>query len=190
MPLLNPGPFSNRSRRLVVSDESLVRWFLAHGANPNATAGEWDVTPLSCAVAQAPLGIVKLLFDYGGSTANGQLMNFACDRTDLECVPILQYLVDHGAPLNNTLWEDRPELVHWANVGASTPLHSAAAAGNIDSVRFLLEHGADRTKRSVRAEKLPVDVAVACKHGEIAKILAEKPTLPAPRSGFWAALGW
>lgn len=117
-------------------------------------------------------------------------MNFACNRTDSECVPILQYLLDRGASINNTLWENRPELAHWADVGASTPLHNAAAAGNIDSVKFLLEHGADRTKRSVRFGKLPVDMAVACKHVEVAKTLAEEPTLPAARSGLWAALGW
>ena len=149
-----------------------MRWFLIHGADPNAPAGEWDVTPLSCAVAQAPLSTVKLLFEHGGSTAYGQLMNFASSRTDAEGVPIMQYLLDHGAPTNNTLWENRPDLAHWAMVGASTPLHSAAAAGNVEAVRFLLEHGADRTKKSLRFGKLPIDVARACKNIEIADILA------------------
>lgn len=116
----------------MVCIESLVRWFLAHGADPNAPAGEWDVAPLSCAVAQAPLRVIELLLDHGSSTAYGQLLNFACDRTDPECVPVLQYLLDHSAPINDTLWENRPELADWANVGARTPLHNAAAAGNVD----------------------------------------------------------
>ena len=81
----------------------------------------------------------RVVFDHGGSTAHGQSVYHACDRTDPECVPILQFLVDRGAPVNNTLWEDRPDLASWANVGATTPLHNAAAAGNLDSVRFLLE---------------------------------------------------
>ena len=175
-------------QRLVTCNEALVRWFLAHGADPNAPAGEWDVTPLSYAVARAPLNIVKLLFDHGGSTAHGQLVHYASDRTDSECVPILQYLVDRGAPINGTLWENRPELAHWANAGAATtPLHNAAEAGNIDSVSFLLEHGADRMKprlgkRSLGSGGLPIDTAVAYKHMEIAKLLSEEPILPAPQS--------
>ena len=149
-----------------------MRWFLTHGADPNAPAGEWDVTPLSCAVAQAPVSTVKLLFEHGGSTAYGQLMNFASNRTDSEGVPIMQYLLNRGASINDTLWENRPDLMHWAMVGASTPLHGAAAAGNVEAVRFLLEHGADRTKRSVRSGKLPIDVAQACKNIDIGNILA------------------
>lgn len=100
-------------------------------------------------------------------------MHFACERTDPECVPILQYLFDHGAPVNNTLWEDRPELRDWAMIGASTPLHYAAEAGNAEAVRFLLEHGADPKKGSVRSGKLPIDVAVACEHVNIVEMLAE-----------------
>ena len=170
-------------QRLVTCNETLVRWFLAHGADPNAPAGLWDVTPLSYAVTLAPLNIIKLLFDHGGSTAHGQLVNYASDRTDSECVPILQYLVDRGARINDTLWENRPELAHWAYAGAvTTPLHNAVAAGNIDSVRFLWEHGADRMKRSVNFGRLPIDTAVALKHTEIAKLLSEEPMSPAPQS--------
>src|SRR5271170_6866717 len=108
-------------QRLVVCDESLVHWFLDHGADPNASAGEWDVTPLSCAVAKAPLSTVEFLFKRGGSTAYGQLMHFASYRTDQETVPILQFLLDHGASINDTLWENRPELSDWAKIGAGTP---------------------------------------------------------------------
>ncbi len=86
---------------------------------------------------------------------------------------ICWYLFDHGAPINNTLWENRPGLRDWAMVGASTPLHHAAEVGNAEAVRFLLEHGADQKKGSVRSGKLPIDVAVACEHVEIVKILAE-----------------
>lgn len=170
-------------QRLVTCNEALVRWFLAHGADPNAPAGEWDVTPLSYAVALAPLNIIKLLFDHGGSTAHGQLLNYASDRSDSECVPVLQYLVDHGARINDTLWENRPELAGWAKAhAATTPLHNAVRAGNIDSVRFLLDHGADRMKRSVNFGRLPIDSAVALKHMEIAKLLSDEPMLPAPQS--------
>ena len=152
-----------------------MRWFLNHGANPNAQAGEWDVTPLSSAAAVTPLSTIKLLFDHGGSIAQGQLLHHASDRTDPACVPILEYLVEQGAPINQTLWEDRPDLADWANLGASTPLYNAVAAENIESVRFLLRHGADRHKPTVNSGRLPIDVAQARKYTEIVKLLADEP---------------
>ena len=160
---------SIKSRNLQRNTRALVShpW-----ADPNALVGEWDVTRLSCVVAQAPLSTVKLLFVHVGSTAYRQLMNFASNRTDSEGVLIMQYLLNRGASTNDTLWENRPDLVHWAMVGAPTPLHGAAAAGNVEAVRLLLKHSADRTKRSVRSGKLPIDVARACKNIEIANILA------------------
>lgn len=125
---------------MVVRDESLVRWFLDHGADPNAPAGLWDVTPLSYAVSSALLSTIKLLFDHGGSTARGQLAIYAAQRSDPEAVPILRYLVDRGAAINDTWWENLQELEGFARTHlAATPLIYAVEAGNIDSVRFLLE---------------------------------------------------
>ncbi|KAL8917000.1 MAG: hypothetical protein Q9208_008218 [Pyrenodesmia sp. 3 TL-2023] len=181
---------------LVVNDEATVRWFLAHGADPNAPAGEWDVTPLSYAVNRAPLSMVKLLFEHGGSPANGQLVNYAADRKDADSIPVLQLLVDHGAPTNEWLFENRPKLHHWAAAGgAQTPLYQAAEAGLIENVKFLLRHGADPRKRGIRMHihegRLPIDAAKLNKHEEIVQLLSEAATTLKPQnSGLWAFLGW
>ena len=179
-------------RSQVIKDESLVGWFLAHGADPNAPAGVWDVTPLSYAVLRAPLSTVKLLFENGGSVDKGQLLNYASGRTDSESVQVLQYLLDQGAPgMSYTLWEDRPDLASWARVGdADTPLHHAAETRNVEVVKFLLDPGADRTRRSVTLNRTLFDRAVACKHEEVAKLLEEQIVSPKSRSSFWTALGW
>ncbi|KAL9123543.1 MAG: hypothetical protein Q9217_007030, partial [Psora testacea] len=149
--------------RLVVEDEEVVRWFLAHGGNPNASAGVWDFTPLSCAVASAPLSIISLLSEYDDSVSRGQLVNHAAWRTDRESVPILQYMFDRGAPINNSQWEDREELRYsWAkSVYGTTPLYNAASQGNVEAVKWLLEHGADRHKRNLGGtESLPTKTAL------------------------------
>ena len=172
--------------RLVVQDEELVRWFLAHGSNPNASAGLWDFTPLSYAIAHAPLSTINLLFDHGGSVSRGQLVNHAAWRTDAESVPILQYVFDHGAPINNSQWEDCEGLrYNWAkSVYGTTPLYNAATQGNVEAVKWLLEHGADRHKRNLGGiESLPTKTALDAvleektpDHAKIVKLLKEEPT--------------
>ncbi|KAL8904484.1 MAG: hypothetical protein Q9207_003248 [Kuettlingeria erythrocarpa] len=182
--------------RLVVKDEATVRWFLAHGADPNAPAREWDVTPLSYAANRAPLSVVKLMFEHGGSATIGQLVNHASDRDDADSIPVLQLLVDHGAPTNEWLFENRPDLHHWAAAGGSqTGLYYAAEAGLIENVRFLLKHGADPRKRGIRMHRyegrLPIDIARWRKHEEVVQLLDEAAAeLERPKTGLWTLLGW
>ncbi|KAL8726866.1 MAG: hypothetical protein Q9166_006418 [cf. Caloplaca sp. 2 TL-2023] len=140
-------------------------------------AERFDVTPLSYAVQQASFDTIKLMFQHGGSTAQGQLLNMASDRTDPDCVPILQFLFDHGdTRVNNTWLEDRPELHPWWGFDNATPLHHAARVGNIDAVRWLLEHGADPSKRSKRiigCGTTPIDSATFMKHTEVVQLLLQ-----------------
>ncbi|KAL8673288.1 MAG: hypothetical protein Q9168_002286 [Polycauliona sp. 1 TL-2023] len=172
----------------VVQNETLVRWFLDHGASPNALAGPpeitpmtchdvkaFDITPLSRAVQRSSFDVIKLMFQYGGSTIYGQLLNMASDRTDPDSVPILQFLFDHGDKrINSTYLEDRPDLDPWHALDNAAPLHHAARVGNIDTVQWLLQHGADptrRTKRVVGYGTTPLDSARHTNHTEIAKLL-------------------
>lgn len=117
------------------------------------------------------------MFEHGGSTARGQLLNMASGRTDPDCIPILQFLLDQGdAGINNTYFEDRPELKYWSDQGNETPLHHAAGSGNIEAVKWLLDHGADPTKRSKyrhRDGAPPFDAAFYGKHMDIAELLVQ-----------------
>ncbi|KAI4196903.1 MAG: hypothetical protein LQ348_002226 [Seirophora lacunosa] len=198
---------ANLQARSVVKDEALVRWFLEHGADPNIPARVLDNTPLSSAASYAPLHIVKLLFEHGGSADKGNLVCHAADRKDPEAIPVLQYLVDRGAPTNEWYHETRPDLHCWVMAcGGRSPLYLAAEAGCIENVKFLLEHGADPNKRCApfptlkRDGPLPIEGAISGKregivgkHDEIIQLLTEasKPSAPLPKNtGFWSLLGW
>ena len=115
--------------------ENVVRWFLIQGADPNAASEICDITPLSCAVQNAPFEVIRLLFQHGGSTAQGQLLNMASDRTDSDSVAILQFLFDRGdTRINDTYLNSRPELDLRGPVKNAAPLHHAARVGSIDTV--------------------------------------------------------
>ncbi|KAI1857131.1 hypothetical protein JX265_011332 [Neoarthrinium moseri] len=108
----------------VLHDENLTRWFLAHGADPNAEA-HWGLTPFLKAVSDAdtPLSTVQLLHASGGNAANA--VPFVCSAADdLESgtssaddfagaggpggrnVAVLRFLLDAGAD---------PEARKWAH---------------------------------------------------------------------------
>ncbi|KAL8982046.1 MAG: hypothetical protein Q9205_003335 [Flavoplaca limonia] len=101
----------------------------------------------------------------------------ASDRIDSECIPILQFLFDSGDTRINDVWlEDQPDSIPWNGFDNATPLHHAVRAGNIDSVRWLLDHGADPLKRSRRiigSGTTPIDTTTYIDHEEIAALLIE-----------------
>ena len=180
----------------------MVRWFLGHGADPNAPAEMDDITCLSKAVYYAPLSIIDLLFEHGGSVARGNLIWSAAQRKDDDALAVLQTLVDRGAATNEWLFESKPEHHLWSVAqGGQTPLYMAAQAGLVENVKFLLKYGADPNKQGPRATLkdheeptwIPIDVARHHKHEEVVQILEEasKALMPeSKKTGFWAALGW
>lgn len=154
--------------------EDLIRWFLDHGADPNAYAGVYAVTPLSRAVQFASFAIVQLLFQYGGQADQGELLNFACKRKpeDQDTMQIIQTLLEMGAPANHLLFEDIPDLVD-VTMFNGTPLWSCCVTGNSDAVRLLLQHGANPWKKPPVATDFPIDLARKNGYYEIVKLLSE-----------------
>jgi len=131
--------------RLVFDDEVLTKWFLFHGANPNAQCGSGlDLTPLSIAVSEAPYSIIEMLFNHGGSIKHGQLVHYAVRRNMPDCLKVLKFLISRGASINHVMYYDCPHCYHRQSAfGLGTPLHEAADEGKLDVVKFLLERGAD-----------------------------------------------
>lgn len=71
-----------------------------------------------------------------------------------------------------SLLEQDSALVDARNEERHTPLHSAAMAGQIDAVMFLLEHGADPDARNT-ADQSPLLYAAYMNHADIVSALIE-----------------
>ena len=81
--------------------------------------------------------------------------------TDYEAIPVIEKLLDEGADVNMTRQR--------------TALHAAAASGNLAIVDLLLEHGADVNLQDIHG-RIPLFVALAEHHPEVATRLSEEPT--------------
>ncbi|KAJ5319016.1 uncharacterized protein N7506_011720 [Penicillium brevicompactum] len=124
-----------------VKDAEMTRWFLDHGANPNARC-EVDCTPLSYAVRNASLSVIELMLSRGGDVQKGQLLQRAVSR-DEQLGDVISLLVDKGAPLNATMYEDGPTLQRFFPMSLGTALHIATEQGKTDAIRILIRLGAD-----------------------------------------------
>lgn len=118
-------------------------FLLENGADPNKRC-LFDVTPLSFAAQTAPVHTVKfMLDDYDGDVRKGQLLHFAA-RRQTDVVEVLELLLDRGAPINQTLYENHEFSRRWHFwMPLGTALHEVAQFGKIRAVRFLLSRGID-----------------------------------------------
>ncbi|KAK7792802.1 hypothetical protein R5R35_013548 [Gryllus longicercus] len=128
-----------------------VQRLLEAGADPNfCAAGKW--TPLHRASARGHAAVVCLLLRCGAcpnaTTACGftPLHMAACSDACGACV---RQLLGAGAIADM-----------WARTGQS-PLHVAAARGNVPAVRALVAAGASRCARD-DAGRMPCDMAQSC----------------------------
>ncbi|KIW81107.1 hypothetical protein Z517_04130 [Fonsecaea pedrosoi CBS 271.37] len=159
------------------ADEDVVRWFLVHGADPNAFATKYRVTPLSRAVQYAPLKIVQLLLDFGGSATTGELVWFACQRPaeDPDALTILKLLYNRGAPVDNVLFADFNDLRD-VSISTGTPLWVSIGKGDVARVQFLLDRGASLLAKEPGLDLSPLEKARHCVNQEIAKIVSQAAT--------------
>lgn len=152
-----------------LNDETMVRWFLDHGADPNAEKiGRYGYpmgeTPLSRSMWNAPFDTIKLLFERGGqdSIKYGSLLWYAVNRELPDRLEVIEYLLQKGAAsdLTRLMYHDRPEAARQADwvLGRQTPLHSAARDGKLDIVKLFVAWGADPTIRDSKG-RLAIDEA-------------------------------
>lgn len=125
--------------------ESLVKWFLEHGADPNSH-GSKNECPLDTAASGCHLGSVKLLLEYGAKLNDSNALHAVAGsrEDDSPCLEMMAFLLDHGADINALEHQGNPEYKERRKGQAfSTALHRAAQKGKKERVRFLLERGAD-----------------------------------------------
>ncbi|ATY58984.1 ankyrin 2,3 unc44 [Cordyceps militaris] len=112
---------------------ALVRYLLAHGANPSATTRARE-TPLVMAIRCGNAEIVEALLESGADHSAQDRMGCAALHEVIESgqVEIARLLLQHGA--NPSL--PRP-------LTGETPLHTAILTGSLDMVKLLVDGGAD-----------------------------------------------
>ena len=163
-----------RRTREVLDDEQLTRWFLAHGADPNASC-EYGHTPLEIGCSYAPLHIIKLLIAHGGDVRQTNALHGAASGGRPGRVEVLAYLLDCGAPINAIDREHHKLGFHYFSaMGLGTALHCAAQQGHVDEAAFLLERGANRDIKDTRG-RTALELAEKYGREEVVKLLREQP---------------
>lgn len=156
-----------------VPNREMTLWLIDHGADPNQRP-VIDTTAMSMAALRAPTSLIRELLDnYGGDIHRGQLLHFALEResTTGDIIEVLGLLLERGAVLNRTMYaDDAASLNMYCFVDHGTPLHKAAAKGNVEIVQYLLSQGADTSILSSKG-KTALAWAEAAGHDDVAAIL-------------------
>ncbi|KAL8786470.1 MAG: hypothetical protein Q9213_002786 [Squamulea squamosa] len=137
------GPTMAPALTRTLDDEELVRWFLAHGADPNAAVQSWP-SPLEAAAFKAPLEVIKILVDHGGRVYPSNALPQAAKTALPDRTEILAYFLDKGAPIDMVEYEfDKKTFQKFGVKAFGTALHQASKRGNEQLVQFLLQRGAE-----------------------------------------------
>lgn len=160
-------------RRHAVADREMVFWLLDRGGDLNKTP-HIDITPLSFAVKNAAPDLLRDLLDHSGDVQKGEVLQYALDR-NTDVVAVLGILLDRGAPLDAVMYEDHHGSMQlYFFFERHTPLCKAAAIGNAEAVRFLLERGADPDVQNSKG-RTALECAEEKGHAEIVEMLAQWP---------------
>lgn len=109
--------------------------------------------------------LVKKVYPYQprGNEGDRTLLHYAIGNENPESqhVDIVKFLVEHGADVNK-------QTEH-----AASPLHLAAANGNVAIARILLAHGAKVNVSTLDHGPTPLDEALIHGHADVAKLLVD-----------------
>ncbi len=133
-----------------------VKRLLENGAEPNYVDKRGN-SPLGLAIAGSHIEMAKLLMQHGTKADLGTLLSRVALGSNL---PMVQLLVSMGADVNASSESTPP------------PLLSAILAGDLPTIRFLLENNAD-PQASFR-DRTVLDYSTALDRPDIVKLLSEK----------------
>ena len=103
----------------------------------------------SHAVAGASFEAIQILFRYGESADQEQLLHYAAKRDQPDSLKVLRFMYDKNPEasamnVNKLLVQDNPhDFAINFRAGLGTPLHFAALTGSLDCVEFLVKKGGD-----------------------------------------------
>lgn len=140
--------------------EDQVKWCLDHGADPvgRTLAQNHDVA--SMAAKWASLSVVKLLQQYGVDYTKTDALQNAALGAEPGRLEVMAYLIHKaGFPINQLELEFLPDVHRiWACNGLGTSLHRAVEGKCVETLKFLLDNGADRHKADTLGRN-PIDLA-------------------------------
>ena len=129
-------------RRHVVTNETLTRWFLAHGADVHAV-GKIGSTILDVAAANSSPSLFDLLVQHGARLEDSDALHSAAGAREKPegRIEMMRHLLELNVFDVNAL--ERREYPSARRRGRGTPLHSGVAPQEVERLKLLLEHGAD-----------------------------------------------
>ncbi len=167
-----PEQLADFFRAVQMDDAGTVRKLVAAGVDPNRQNPAGGEPALVIAVREGSMRVLQALLDVPGIQVDAQAMNgntalmmaaFKANR------PAAEALVARGAAVNRAGW---------------TPLHYAAASGDQDIARLLIERGAklDAISPPASGSLTPLMMAAREGHPDMADFLAAKGANPQLRN--------
>ncbi|XP_049936452.1 potassium channel AKT1-like isoform X2 [Nymphaea colorata] len=139
-------------------NEKCVQVLIDHNADVNIRDLDGSV-PLWESIVSGHDAVSKLLFENGANLQPGDMANFACVAAERSSIQMLKDIVHYGGD------------VTIARSNGTTALHVAVCEGNVDAVKFLVDHGAD-IKKPDQQGWTPVALAEQQCHEEIKAVFS------------------
>lgn len=162
-----------------IDDLELVRFLIQYGANVNIRSHFRGVRPLNVAVENGKYDIARLLVEKGANvnSQNESMytpMHYAISygRNASTTLNFARFLLDRGANPNTKIYPEASLFGYDRSryTRGWTPLHTAAANGETDIVRLLLERGARPNAMDAQG-MTPLHWAVKRGHSTVVKEL-------------------
>ena len=141
-----------------MKDEALTRWFLDHGANPNAF-GEPGCTILDVVAASSTPAVFDLMLKHGAKFEDCDALHAAAGNIEHKAdrVVMMKHLLDKNMDVNAL---GRREYPASRRRGRERPLHAAVTSQQRDRISFLLANGANPNATNSLGQT-PMEYAVA-----------------------------
>jgi ankyrin repeat protein len=150
---------------LLTFTPSIVEYLLSKGADPNRQTNEGGDPVLLGIAYFNSAKCVRLLLDAGAdpnalvkdtceTALHGCLIGLGKNVTEIDRHEVVKLLIEHGADPNRRTIPGMATSAFWRDVRTrgETPLHRAAAYASEETVKFLLEAGADKTIRDANGD--------------------------------------
>lgn len=150
-------------------DVEVCELLLKHGANLTL-ANKSGQNPLHMAVGRGSLETAKIIYKRNQEVTyeHNQEIVKAKDKNGSTILHIA--IENRRYELYDWILKVFPESINMMNNEGMTPLSKASAYGDVETVSYLLQHGADRNIRS-KEGLLPLDYASQNKNTEIMQLL-------------------